>query len=71
MSANPRSLTGWLESRRSIVGDEPGITRDRIYGKRSGTAAVLRVVDTGGIVPDDQALIPSRRFFARHALPSK
>ena len=49
-------------SRRSIVGDEPGITRDRIYGETDWNGRKLRVVDTGGIVPDDQALIPSEIF---------
>jgi len=49
-------------SRRSIVGDEPGITRDRIYGETDWAGRRLRVVDTGGIIPDDQALIPSEIF---------
>src|ERR1700760_4258779 len=49
-------------SRRSIVGDEPGITRDRIYGETDWNGRQLRVVDTGGIIPDDQALIPSEIF---------
>jgi GTP-binding protein len=49
-------------SRRAIVGDEPGITRDRIYGQAEWAGQTLRVVDTGGIVPDDQALIPSEIF---------
>ncbi len=52
-------LTG---SRRSIVGDEPGITRDRIYGEVDWDGRLLRIVDTGGIVPDDEALIPSEIF---------
>jgi GTPase len=52
-------LTG---SRRSIVGDEPGITRDRIYGEIEWMGADARIVDTGGIVPDDQALIPAEIF---------
>jgi GTP-binding protein len=56
-------------SRRSIVGNEPGITRDRIYGEVSWNGCVARLVDTGGIVPDDEALIPSEIFRqARHAL---
>lgn len=56
-------------SRRSIVGNEPGITRDRIYGEVSWNGRVARLVDTGGIVPDDEALIPSEIFRqARHAL---
>jgi GTPase len=49
-------------SRRAIVGDEPGITRDRIYGDVEWVGKKFRVVDTGGIVPDDQALIPSEIF---------
>ncbi len=52
-------LTG---SRRSIVGDEPGITRDRIYGEVEWNGHVARLVDTGGIVPDDEALIPTEIF---------
>ncbi|MFZ0311170.1 MAG: ribosome biogenesis GTPase Der [Candidatus Korobacteraceae bacterium] len=51
-----------VRSRRSIVGDEPGITRDRIYGEAEWAGRKLRVVDTGGIVPDDQALIPAEIF---------
>lgn len=57
------------ESRRSIVGDEPGITRDRIYGEVHWAGRTARLVDTGGIVPDDEALIPSEIFRqARFAL---
>ena len=52
-------LTG---SRRSIVGDEPGITRDRIYGEVDWAGRDVRIVDTGGVVPDDEALIPSEIF---------
>jgi GTP-binding protein len=52
-------LTG---SRRSIVGDEPGITRDRIYGVIDWQSREARLVDTGGIVPDDEALIPAEIF---------
>lgn len=52
-------LTG---SRRSIVGDEPGITRDRIYGEVEWAGRQVRVVDTGGVIPDDEALIPSEIF---------
>src|SRR2546422_9407922 len=48
-------LTG---TRRSIVTNEPGITRDRIYGIAEWRGHSLEVVDTGGIVPDDKALIP-------------
>jgi GTP-binding protein len=50
------------ETRRSIVGDEPGITRDRIYGEVRWDGRLARIVDTGGIVPDDEALIPSEIY---------
>ncbi|MBK8313790.1 MAG: ribosome biogenesis GTPase Der [Acidobacteria bacterium] len=51
-----------IGSRRSIVGDLPGITRDRIYGQAEWQNRIFRVVDTGGIVPDDEALIPVNIF---------
>src|SRR5216684_7150642 len=49
-------------SRRAIVGDEPGITRDRLYGKAHWRGQDLRIVDTGGILPDDTDFIPSEIF---------
>lgn len=52
-------LTG---TRRSIVGDEPGITRDRIYGDVEWRTRTFEIVDTGGIVPDDEAVIPKNIF---------
>ena len=48
--------------RRAIVGDEPGITRDRIYGETEWQGRRLRVVDTGGIIPDENELIPAEIF---------
>jgi GTP-binding protein len=52
----------FTRSRRSIVGDEPGITRDRIYGEYEWAGRHYRLVDTGGIVPDDPELIPTEIF---------
>lgn len=52
-------LTG---TRKSIVGDEPGITRDRIYGEVEWRSDTFELVDTGGIVPDDEAIIPANIF---------
>src|SRR5215469_15619390 len=49
-------------SRRAIVGDEPGITRDRLYSDAEWNGRKLRIVDTGGIVPDERALIPAEIF---------
>ena len=48
-----------IGERRSIVGDEPGITRDRIYGEAEWNDVQFALVDTGGIVPDDEAVIPA------------
>jgi GTPase len=48
--------------RRAIVGDEPGITRDRLYGEAEWTGRRMRVIDTGGIIPEDKQLIPSEIF---------
>ncbi|HLA12199.1 MAG TPA: ribosome biogenesis GTPase Der [Pyrinomonadaceae bacterium] len=49
-------LTG---ERKAIVGDEPGITRDRIYGEVEWAGRRFSLVDTGGIIPDDEAVIPA------------
>src|SRR2546428_1951145 len=48
-----------IGQRRSIVGDESGITRDRIYGEGEWAGQRFSLVDTGGIVPDDDAVIPT------------
>ncbi len=50
------AITG---QRRSIVGDEPGITRDRIYGEANWRRRHFEIIDTGGIIPNDEELIPS------------
>lgn len=49
-------------SRRAIVGDEPGITRDRLYGEAHFRGQRLRIVDTGGIEPHEKKLIPAEIF---------
>ncbi|HKN24779.1 MAG TPA: ribosome biogenesis GTPase Der [Candidatus Acidoferrum sp.] len=61
-------LTG---TRRAIVTDEPGITRDRIYGKSEWRGRVLEIVDTGGIIPDDKALIPTEILRQAHVAIEK
>ncbi len=48
-----------LGQRKAITGDEPGITRDRIAGEAAHRRRRFRLIDTGGIIPDDEALIPS------------
>jgi GTPase len=47
-------------SRRSIVGDEPGITRDRIYGSVRWNGKTISLLDTGGLAPDTHEIIPER-----------
>ena len=61
-------LTG---TRRSIVTNEPGITRDRIYGKAEWRGKALEIVDTGGIIPDDKALIPQEILRQAHVAIDK
>jgi GTP-binding protein len=49
-------------SRRAIVGDEPGITRDRLYGDAEWNGRRLRLVDTGGILPEEKDFIPAEIY---------
>jgi GTP-binding protein len=49
-------------TRKAIVGDEPGITRDRHYGTVEWQNHAFEIVDTGGIVPDEEAVIPANIF---------
>lgn len=46
--------------RRAIVGDEPGITRDRIHGEAEYRGRRFEVIDTGGILPQESAEIPQQ-----------
>jgi GTP-binding protein len=46
--------------RRAIVGDEPGITRDRIYGAAEHDGRHFDLIDTGGIVVNDHEYIPGQ-----------
>jgi GTPase len=47
-------------SRKAIVGDELGITRDRIYGSVRWNNKSISFLDTGGLIPDTQEIIPER-----------
>jgi len=55
-----------LGNRRSIVGDEPGITRDRIYGEAEYRGKRFGLIDTGGIIPNDDAHIPGEILKQAH-----
>jgi len=44
-----------VQSRRAIVTDEPGVTRDRLYGEVRRGPLPFRIVDTGGLTPNNAA----------------
>jgi GTP-binding protein len=46
--------------RRAIVGDEPGITRDRLHSPATYEGRRFELIDTGGIVVSDAEYIPSQ-----------
>ncbi|PYV21207.1 MAG: hypothetical protein DMG27_21255 [Acidobacteria bacterium] len=48
--------------RRALVGNEPGMTRDRLYSPAEWQGKSFEVVDTGGMVPAEKELIPSEIF---------
>jgi GTP-binding protein len=45
--------------RRALVGDEPGMTRDRLYAPATWLGKPFEVVDTGGMIPAEKDLIPT------------
>jgi len=48
--------------RRALVGDEPGMTRDRLYAPATWLGKQFEVVDTGGMIPFEKDLIPTEIF---------
>src|ERR1700683_2744973 len=55
-------FTRTVGARRAIVGDEPGITRARLYGDPEWRGRHIRIIDTGGIIPDDHDFISAGIF---------
>ncbi len=51
--------------RQAIVTDEPGVTRDRLYGRVGDCPTPFRLIDTGGLTP--RALAPFAREIERQA----
>ncbi len=43
--------------RRALVGNEPGMTRDRLYGAADWLGKHFEVVDTGGLIPAGKDII--------------
>ena len=54
--------------RRSIVYDQPGVTRDRIYAKASWLTREFNLIDTGGIEIEDRPFQDSIRAQAEIAI---
>ncbi|WP_353106024.1 ribosome biogenesis GTPase Der [Acetoanaerobium noterae] len=46
--------------RIAIVEDTPGVTRDRIYAQAEWVSKHFTIIDTGGIEPDSEELIPKK-----------
>ena len=46
--------------RISIVQDEPGVTRDRVYAEATWRGRTFSLVDTGGIEPESEDIIISQ-----------
>jgi GTP-binding protein len=46
-----------LRQRLAIVDDQPGVTRDRLYGEASWGGRQFVLIDTGGYVPETEDLI--------------
>jgi GTP-binding protein len=44
--------------RKAIVGDEPGITRDRIFETIRWRGKRFEILDTGGLVPEERDVMP-------------
>ncbi len=47
-------------TRKALVGNEPGITRDRIFQVVEWDGKQFEVMDTGGIVLDDKEVLPEK-----------
>ncbi len=48
--------------RRALVGNEPGMTRDRLYARAEWLGKPFEVVDTGGLIPTEKELIAAEIF---------
>ena len=49
-----------IGQRLSIVDDTPGVTRDRIYADAEWNGIPFLLIDTGGIEPDTEEIIPAQ-----------
>lgn len=49
-------------TRKALVGDQPGITRDRLFHTVEWQGRHFELVDTGGILPGEKSTIPEKVF---------
>ena len=54
--------------RKSIVYDEPGVTRDRIYARANWLTREFNIIDTGGIEIENRPFQESIRMQAEMAI---
>ena len=72
------------EKHKALVGNEAGMTRDRIVEVANWKGRRFEIIDTGGIIPSDEELIPqniliqakkghseSVRYLVRCGLPNR
>ena len=57
-----------IGEKKSIVYDEPGVTRDRIYAKASWLTRDFNIIDTGGIELSDKPFQENIRIQAQIAI---
>jgi len=43
-----------IGARQALVHDQPGVTRDRLYGKMEWNGVSLTLIDTGGLIPKSE-----------------
>ena len=55
-----------IGERRAIVEDEPGTTRDRVYGTTDWGGVEFTLVDTGGLQDDQEVETESFTQIAHH-----
>jgi GTP-binding protein len=55
-----------IGERRAIVEDEPGTTRDRVYGTTDWGGVEFTIVDTGGLQDDSELAADTLAQIARH-----
>lgn len=57
-----------IKEKKSIIMDEPGVTRDRIYGKVTYNEKTFSVIDTGGLINSNEDFNEDIRIQAELAI---